>query len=274
MPYRHAHWCLLALFPLIAVAFWPHYLGQFGDAPFALHAHGLTAAAWLALLTLQSWSIHARRVALHRAAGLATFVVLPLFAAAGPLALQGMAMLSRTNADPFHAANGAALVFADVLAGPAVVILVIYAFANRRRVQAHAAAMLATALLAAPPVLARLLQLLPFLPEDGAERFRLCFHLSEAVMLGLALWLAARRPQARAAFGFAALVTAAQMIGFETVARAAWWDGLVLRLTDIPTAPMALAAAGVTVMLLYWAWASVPPRSPAVPRAATAPDMA
>ena len=91
MPYRHAHWWLSALFPLIGVAFWPGYWGRLGTAPFALHAHGLTATAWLLLLTVQSWSIHARKPAWHRATGLATFVVLPMFAAAGPLALQGMA---------------------------------------------------------------------------------------------------------------------------------------------------------------------------------------
>ncbi|WP_447406154.1 hypothetical protein, partial [Clostridium perfringens] len=82
MPYRHAYRWLLGLFPLIALAFWPGYLGQLAQAPFALHAHGLTATAWLMLLTAQSWSIHARRAAWHRAAGLATFAVVPLFAAA------------------------------------------------------------------------------------------------------------------------------------------------------------------------------------------------
>jgi hypothetical protein len=264
MPYRHAYWWLLALFPLIAVAFWPGYLGQFGEAPFALHAHGMTATAWLALLTWQSWSIHARRPGWHRAAGLATFVVLPLFAAAGPLALQGMAMLWRMQADPFHAAFGAQLVIADAIAGPSVVLMVVYAFVQRRRVGAHAAAMLATALLVLPPIVGRLLPLIPGFPSGGWAGFggfRLAFQLAEALTLLIAIALAMRRPAARAGFGFAALATAAQMIGFETIGRTALWGRWVVLLTEIPAAPMAVGAGFAVLALLLWAWKTVPPRT-------------
>ena len=266
MPYRHAHWWLLALFPLIAVAFWPNYLGQIDKAPFALHAHGITAAAWLMLLAAQSWSIHQRKPIWHRAAGLAAFAVLPLFAAAGPLALQGMAILWRQNADPFHAAYGARLVISVMIAGPAVVVMVVYAFANRRRVHAHAAAMLSTALLVLPPILARLLPKLPGFPTGewaGLGGFRLSFHLSAGFTLALAIWLATRAPSARVGFGFAAVATAAQMIGFETLARTPYWARCVVALTDFPAIPMALSAAAVTAILLGLAWVAVTPRATA-----------
>ena len=71
MPFRHAGWALLLLVPMIAVAFWPQYLHDLPHAAFALHAHGLTAALWIALVFFQHWSIHQRRNALHRTAGLA-----------------------------------------------------------------------------------------------------------------------------------------------------------------------------------------------------------
>src|SRR3569623_1355774 len=167
MPYRRAYWWLLALFPLIAVAFWPGYLGQLGKAPFALHAHGITATAWLILLAMQSWSISVRRPAMHRAAGLATFAVLPLFAAAGPLALQGMAILWWTQADPFHSAYCARLVVVDMIAGPSVIILAVCAFLHRRRLETHASAMLATALLVLPPGIGRLFPAIPGFPHGG-----------------------------------------------------------------------------------------------------------
>lgn len=265
MPYRHAHRWLLALFPLIGVAFWPGYLGQFRTAPFALHAHGMTATAWLVLLTAQSWSIHARRAAWHRRAGLATFMVLPLFAAAGPLALQGMATLWRSNADPFHAAFGARLVVADMVAGPAVVIMVVYAFRHRRQVTVHAAAMLATALLVLPPVIGRLFPGFPGFPHGGwagFAGFRAAFLLAEAITLLIALWLATRSRAARVGFGFAAAATALQMIGFETVGGSTPWQRWVTILTDLPTAPMALAAGGVTAALLWWAWKAPLPTTP------------
>ena len=251
MPYRHAHWWVLALFPLIAVAFWPNYLGQFRASPFALHAHGMTASAWLLLLVVQSASIHARRPEWHRAAGMATFVVLPLFAAAGPLALQGMAQLWAGNADPFHAAYGARLVVADMIAGPSVVALVVYAVLHRRRVRTHAAAMLGTALLVLPPILGRLFPALPGFPESGG--FALSFQLAEAVTLVLALWLAARDRQGRTAFGFVAAATLAQMLGFAATARLALWERFVAMLAKLPTAPMSLAAGLAAAALLWWA---------------------
>ncbi|MEG3175338.1 hypothetical protein U1872_03790 [Sphingomonas sp. RB3P16] len=257
MPYRHAHWWVLALFPLIGVAFWPGYLGQFAHAPFALHAHGLTATAWLVLLAVQSWSIHARKPGWHRATGLATFVILPLFAAAGPLALQGMAILWRTSADPFHAAYGAQLVIADMIAGPSVVMMVAYAFVQRRHVGAHAAAMLATALLVLPPIIGRIFPDVPGFPHGGwagFAGFRLAFQLAEGLTLLIAVRLASRRPAGRVGFGLAAASTAAQMIGFETIARTKIWDRWVVALTEIPTAPMALAAGLITAALLWWAW--------------------
>lgn len=257
MPYRRAYRWLLTLFPLIALAFWPGYFGQLADAPFALHAHGITATAWLILLTLQSWSIHARAVAWHRRAGLATFMVVPLFAAAGPLALQGMAWLWRSHADPFHSAFGARLVIADMIAGPSVLLLVAYAFLRRRRVEVHAAAMLATALLVLPPIIGRLFPALPGFPHGGAAGFagfRLSFDLAEGVTLLLALWLAGRRRGGRGPFGFAAAATAAQLIGFETIGRTAVWDRLVLSLTNVPIAPISATAGVGAAFLLAVAW--------------------
>jgi len=257
MPYRYAYCWMLLLFPLIGLAFWPGYLGQLGKAPFALHAHGITATAWLVLLTAQSWSIHARRQVWHRTAGLATFVILPLFAAAGPLALQGMAILWRGNADPFHAAFGSRLVIADMVAGPSVVIMVVYALFHRRQVPIHAAAMLATALLVLPPVIGRLFPAIPGFPHGGwagFAGFRAAFQLAEAITLVLALWLACRRPTARVGFGFAAAATAMQMIGFETIGQTDFWNHWVIILTDIPAAPMSFAAGTTTLLLLWWAW--------------------
>jgi hypothetical protein len=37
MPYRHAHWYLLAVFPLAGLAFWKSYLAQFSAATLAVY---------------------------------------------------------------------------------------------------------------------------------------------------------------------------------------------------------------------------------------------
>src|SRR5689334_3909366 len=92
MPYRYAHHALLlGLLPITLFAFWPAYFGRLGQAPFAFHAHGLTATAWILLVMAQSWSIHARRFALHRQLGQLLFVAVPLFVAGGAIAVQSMA---------------------------------------------------------------------------------------------------------------------------------------------------------------------------------------
>ncbi|WP_404337726.1 hypothetical protein AB2M62_03120 [Sphingomonas sp. MMS12-HWE2-04] len=245
------------MFPLIAVAFWPGYWGQLSKAPFSLHAHGITATAWLILLTAQSWAMRAGKIVWHRAFGLATFVVLPLFAAAGPLALQGMAILWKTQADPFHSAFGSRLVVADMIAGPSVVVMVVYAFLHRRRVEAHASAMLATALLVLPPIIGRLFPAVPGFPHGGwagFAGFRLAFQLAEAITLVIALSLAARSRAARFGFGFAAAATAAQMIAFETVGMSQLWDRWVTLLAELPSVPLSLAAGATAAVLLIWAW--------------------
>lgn len=263
MAYRHAHVWLLGLFPLILLAFWPRYFSQFGNALFALHAHGLTASAWLLLLTSQSWAIHHGRPQLHRSMGLATFLIMPLFAAAGPLVLHGMAVLWQNKADPFHLAFGARLVLVDVIAAPSVIALVLYAFAKRRQPVAHASAMLGTALLVLPPILARLFALLPGFPQGGwagFAGFRLAFHLGELVALFAALWLASRRPAARTGFGIVALATAVQMVGFETLGATRFWEQYVVAITQIQPRPLAISAGIGVFLLLWWAWRQAPVR--------------
>src|SRR5690348_3826679 len=79
MPFRHAHWFVLALFPLAALAFWRGYVSVLGTSPIEFHIHGITATAWLVMLALQSWSIHAGHRAFHRTNGLASFALFPLF---------------------------------------------------------------------------------------------------------------------------------------------------------------------------------------------------
>ncbi|KQM85850.1 hypothetical protein ASE73_12545 [Sphingomonas sp. Leaf24] len=264
MPYRHAHRWLILLFPMIALAFWPGYFGRLGTAPFALHAHGITATAWLALLTAQSWSIATGRIAWHRASGLATFVVLPLFAAAGPLALHSMASSWRTDADPFHAAYGARLAIADLIAGAAVIAMVAYALWQRRRVAVHASAMLATALLVLPPILGRLLPAVPGYPSGGVagfDGFHLSFELANLLTLLIAIVLAMRREARGVGFAFAAIATAAQMIAFETIGDTDAWHRCAILLTDMPPLLLAVAAMLASGALLWWAWHLVPPRT-------------
>ncbi|HEX3677611.1 MAG TPA: hypothetical protein VHU79_09510, partial [Sphingomicrobium sp.] len=72
MPYRHAYWYLLALFPLVGLAFWPAYFSIFSTVPVALHVHAAVGTLWIGILAGQSWLIHQGRRDIHRQMGIAS----------------------------------------------------------------------------------------------------------------------------------------------------------------------------------------------------------
>ena len=136
MPYRHAHWYLLLLFPLTGLAFWPNYFSKFAASPYAFHVHGITASLWIALLALQSWTIHNRRNALHRAGGVASLALFPFFLVGGLLVLQTMAAKFAAQDGPFYSLFGARLGTADTLSSIALPFL-FYQALRRQIGRAH-----------------------------------------------------------------------------------------------------------------------------------------
>ena len=260
MPFRNAHYILLLLVPMIALAFWPSYFGQVRSAPFALHAHGLSAMAWLGLLWLQAWTAH-RRLSLHRLSGLAIFVLAPLFVMGGLLAMQSMATLAAAKSDPFHAHYGARLALDDALAIVAFLALVTFAVARRRSVWMHGGAMLATALLVLPPIITRL----PVFPEGAS--FSTIFLIAQGTALVGAVVLAPRRP---GPFRFVGATIAAQIFLVQTFGLSAAWERICFALISVP--PIALAIAGLVLgaVPLWLAWRRPAGSRPAAMAAAEA----
>jgi hypothetical protein len=256
MPFKHAHFYVLGLFPLVGLAFWRGYFSDLSGAPFALHAHGVTASLWIALLALQSWSIHSRQAALHRAAGLGVFAVLPLFTAGGLLVIQTMAVKFGAQADPFNGTFGARLGIVDAVAATAVPAFVLAALAHRRRVQLHAGYMLATVLLVLSPIVARLMPIVPGFPMEGLvgrHPFEVAFHAAQLVAIAVALGLAAKAKEGHP-FVAAAAVVAVQSLLFETLGRSPLWEGSFTALGQL--SPAALAASGIaaTTVALRAGW--------------------
>ncbi|WP_219755409.1 hypothetical protein [Sphingomonas folli] len=263
MPYRRAHWAVLLLLPLILLAFWPGYFGALRAAPLALHAHGLSATAWLVLLAVQLWAIHDRRVALHRAAGLALFALVPLFAGASLAAVQGGVALFAARSDPFHASFGARLALVDLLALVTFVALVRQALLARRQVRAHAAAMLATVLLVLPPILGRLFPAIPgFFDWEvaGHSGFALSFQLAMLAATACALILYRGRPDG-GAFLAVAVSLLLQAVAFDTVAAGATWAAAARALLGVPAPLLFAAGALIAAGALAEGWLRVPPRA-------------
>lgn len=261
MQYRYAHhMLLLVLLPAILFAFWPHYFGRIVAAPFAFHAHGLTATAWILLVAGQSWTIHARNHALHRTLGRLIFVAVPLFVAGAALAFQSMAAKYVAQSDPFYAALGPLLGLDDLISTTAFVLLARAALAQRRRPALHGGYLLGTVLLVVPPIVARL-----NLPVSPA------WHAGEVIAALPALVLALRSPKQAAPFlvvlGVLALKVAADTaLGFDPA-----WIAVFTAALRVPAAVLALVPAGLAFAVLWFTWHPVKRRPAAAASRAPAP---
>lgn len=267
MPYRHAHWYLLLLFPLTGLAFWPAYFSRVGASPVAFHVHGVTASLWIVLLAFQSWSIHRRRNALHRSVGIASFALFPFFVAGGMLVIQTMAVKFAGRADPFYDMFGARLGAVDALSSLAIPCLFYLGLKWRRKVHLHARYMLSPILFLLAPILSRLLPALPPLTMAGpADFYRFAYgvHLANGLAIAIALFLYFRAPKHGRPFLLTGGLVAAQSLLFETLGRTAAWESLFAAIGSVP--PSAIASLGFAAgVAAAWAgWAGTPPPARAV----------
>ena len=265
MPYRHAHFWLLALFPLILVSFWPGYFGHILSARPAQHAHGMTASLWLVLLMVQSWAAHGRHLAWHKAAGLTVFAVVPAFAAAGVYAIRDMSA-QMSAGSPFESFSAPALAPDDVSSVVAFVGFVAAALAARRRTGRHAAWMVATALLVLPPLTTRLVQVLARFIGAPSPSLWVSFLVAQSLTIGAALILAKRRPADAKPFLVLVALIALQTICYQLLGQSAGWRAMLAAFGASPPLPSALAAALLSLATLILAWRSVPPRRRAATR--------
>jgi hypothetical protein len=257
MPLRHAHWYLLAMFPLAGLAFWQGYLAQIGSASFEFHAHGITATLWLMLLIAQSWTIQRGNRALHRAFGTASLVLFPLFLAGGVGIFLGMARRFVDGTSPFHAMYAPKLAWLDVVSVAAVAYLYFEGLRQRRKVHPHARFLLATAIFLLPPILGRLSPILPGLSVAGPQDFwklGIGFQLANAVTAAIAFGLAMASGKHGRPFFIAGLLTLLGAVLFQTIGGMAWWERLFAQVALLPTAPFTIVAALAGAGIAWAGW--------------------
>jgi uncharacterized membrane protein YozB (DUF420 family) len=265
MPYRNAHYWVLLLLPLTALAFWPSYFGDLSAAPYAFHVHGVTATLWILLLVVQSWSIHEKKNGLHRRIGYASFVLFPFFFVGGLLVIRTMAEKVRAGGNPFYDTFGAQLGTVDAISSAAILFLFTMALRTRRKVHLHARYMLATIFFLIPPILSRLLPALPPFAISGPQdfhRFAWGVHLSLGLTILLALYLARRAPRHGRPWLIFAGVVVAQAAAFELSASPAW-ERSFAALAGLPL-PLVVSLGFFAATLAIWAgWSAVPGRGAA-----------
>lgn len=254
MPYRHAHWYILALFPLAALAFWPTYVSQLGKAPWELHAHGITATAWLLLIAAQSWTIHHGRRAAHRAVGPAVLLLFPLFMAGGAGIFFGMADRYAAGM-PFQAMWAPELAWFDFVGVGMVALFVFMGLKHRREVRLHSGYMLATSIALLPPIVGRLTAIPLGVrgPEDFAS-MHLGFQLANMLVASFAFVVASRQGRHGRPFVLAGLATLLASVLFEFPGGTAAWETIYASLAPLPSEPFILFAGLVGIGIVAAGW--------------------
>jgi hypothetical protein len=256
MPYRHAHFYILALFPFAGFAFWQSYLSQLSTASIEFHMHGITATLWLLLLVAQSWTIHGGRRQAHRALGTASLALFPLFLAGGVGIFVGMAERF-VQGSPFHAMYAPRLAWLDVVGVAGFAYFYYEALRQRRKVHAHARYLLATVFFLLPPIFGRLASVLPPLSVAGPEDFwklGIGFQLANGLTAALAFGLALRSGKHGRPFYLGGILTLVAAFLYQTIGGMAWWQALYARAADLPAAPLALAVGLGGVLIGYAGW--------------------
>ena len=255
MPYRHAHWFVLALFPLAAFAFWPNYLSKFTSSPMQFHAHGITASLWLILLAAQSWTIHHRQRPLHRTMGTLSLLLFPLFLVGGAGIYIGMAQRFAEAASPFYTLYAPRLAWLDMVGVGGLAYSFYEALRQRRKVHPHARYMLATVTFLLPPIFGRLMAI-P-LGVTGPADFRklgIGFQIANALTALLALALAAHSGRHGRPLLQAGILTLAAALLYQFVGPLAAWQRIYTLSAQLPPLPLAVAAGIGGAAVGYAGW--------------------
>ena len=257
MPFRNLPYVIGLFFALAFVAFWPGYFRKVEAAPALFHLHAITATLWMLAVGFQAWSIHGGRRDLHRAGGLATLAMFPIFMMGAGGVTCTMAR-STVAGDPFYQLWGTKLGIIDATSAVVILWLVHLALAERRNTALHANAMVATLLFLIMPLFSRLLnQFVHGLKINGPADFPifgLSLHLSQLMGIATAMWLARSAGRNRRPFLVAAAAMAVQSLLFETFATGRLWASLHLWIATVPVALVLAVHALLGAIVVWHGW--------------------
>ena len=257
MPYRSAPYWLVALLALTVIGFWPGYFAVLGTAPWGFHLHGVTATAWIVLLAVQSWSIHQRRVALHRSLGIASLALFPLFLAGGVAVVLSMAAATAAG-DLFYQMYGARLATMDITSVVLLGYLYYKALADRQRVQLHARWLLSTPLPLLMPIVGRVIShWTPALAMHGPQDFPLfawATRIASVCAIAFTAWLYFTAPRHGRPFLIAGIAITGQALLFETLGVLPAWDAIYRAIGGLPVLPLLLATVIVGAGIDGFGW--------------------
>ena len=254
MPYRHAHWYLLALFPFAGLAFWQSYLSQLSTSSMEFHAHGISATLWLVLLVLQSWTMHSGQRPLHRALGTTSLALFPLFMAGGASIFFGMAD-RYVAGSPFHVLYAPRLAWLDFVGVGGFAYFYFEALRQRRKVHPHSGYLLATVIFLMPPIFGRLMAIpLGVRGPEDFDKLGTGFQIANVLVAAVAFAIAYRRGKHGRPFALAGILILVSAFLYQTVGGMPAWEALFARSAELPTMPFAVAAGLAGIGIAYAGW--------------------
>lgn len=257
MPFPRAHWYLTAFLAVTVLAFWPNYFGILDKAPSGHHMHGITATIWMLLVIWQVWAIHNKRRAQHALAGKTSFVIMPLFLAAGLWVTQ----MTIVKQDMFKEMFGLRLSPGDW--GAVLYVALVYALALRHRfnVHLHARYMLVTIVPLIGPSIVRLFT--GFVPGYTIRSQEELYRFGEAldVVLGgtlvlMGIWLVWDRkhgkPLMPGILGIVYLLFT--LTAFHWLGKTEIYHGIAYRFAAVPTVWLLFAGIVLGIAVGWWGW--------------------
>lgn len=257
MPYRHAHWYLLALFPLIGLAFWPTYFSIFSTAAVPLHAHAAAGTLWIGILAVQSWLIHQGRREIHRQMGIGSLAAFPFFTATSAAVVFLMAQQFAGQLSPFDAAYDPRLGLGSIVLVTGFAYCYWQGLRWRRKVHPHSRYMLSTVMFLGPPIVVRLFRFVPHLQVRGPQdlgRFALDIQLGNGLVAALAILLAWRAGKHGRPFFEAGAFVAMNLILVPTIGVTPSWGRFFAHLASVPLPAAAFAGGAAGIIIAYSGW--------------------
>jgi ABC-type xylose transport system permease subunit len=157
------------------LGFWPTYFSKFFDGTanfnFYFHFHAFMASLWIALLIVQPILIKKKKLSIHKQIGKLSFIILPLF-------FISVILLKHYRIGGIVTEGLGATLWLQVKDLVIIGIMFSIAILNKRNMQIHARAMIATGIVFIEPTLGRFIILI-VLPEPN---FILGLAITVAIM--------------------------------------------------------------------------------------------
>jgi len=258
MPYRQAHYFVLVVLAVIIAGFWPSYFLKWGTVPWQFHAHGVAASIWVMMVAVQSWTVHHKQVALHRAVGMSSLLLFPFLIAgfAAIIDVTGKGFVA--GGDPVRTMFGASFLIGMVVAIAAYVTVYYRALKFRRKVWVHSGYMLTTPLILFESPFSRLMGMfIPAFMIRGPQDFdKIMSSILWAMALSLVfiagLWW--RYREKAKPFLVAAGFIVAQMLTMGLMAESAPLKAMLVVVGELSSATVVLTGFAIGALTSWAGW--------------------